>query len=150
MVLQQTPLTHNFSQDPKNLPKQVSFVLSKIYSDFRNGATLYSYSDVAGIANVSKEDFEETQLRQYRDVNLSYDNPSGTFTVGLTVSGASATGVIVADTGSVLTLKDITGIFVDNESITDGTATADADGIIDKYLVTKLDDTLYKTQWTAL
>ena len=50
-----------------------------------------------------------------------------------------------------MTLKDLTGVFQNNEEITDGTSTtADCDGIIEKYLVTKLDDVLYKIQWTAV
>jgi len=157
MVLQQTPITHNFSQDVKNLPRQVSFVLSKIYNDFRNGAHLHEYSDIAGIANVDLRDFENTQHRSYRDVTLDYDAQAGNFTVGLTITGqtSNATGVITADVDAgatgTLTLKDITGIFEDNENILD-TSTGDAttNGIIEKYLVTKLDDTLYKMQWTAL
>ena len=56
---------------------------------------------------------------------LPYDGQSGNFTVGLTVTGGTsgATGVITADvdggaTGT-LTLSNITGLFVDNETITD-------------------------------
>jgi len=56
---------------------------------------------------------------------LPYDGQSGNFTVGLTVTGgtSAATGVIVADvdggaTGT-LTLSNINGLFLDNETITD-------------------------------
>lgn len=56
---------------------------------------------------------------------LPYDAQSANFTVGLTVTGGTsgATGVIIADvdggaTGT-LTLSNITGLFVDNETITD-------------------------------
>ena len=154
MVLQQTPITHNFSQDVKNLPRQVSFVLSKIYNDFRNGAHLHEYSDIAGIANVDLRDFENTQHRSYRDVNISYTGiASGPFVVGEDITGTTSTNVatITADTGSILTVKDPTGVFNSSETITgDGGTTATTTTKIEKYLVTKLDDTLYKMQWTAL
>jgi hypothetical protein len=56
---------------------------------------------------------------------LPYDNQSANFTVGLVVTGATsgATGMIVsqvdAGTTGTLTLQQISGIFVDNETITD-------------------------------
>ena len=56
---------------------------------------------------------------------LPYDGQTGNFTLGLTVTGgtSAATGVITADvdggaTGT-LTLSNITGKFVDNETVTD-------------------------------
>ena len=153
MVLQQTPITHNFSQDVKNLPRQVSFVLSKIYNDFRNGAHLHEYSDIAGIANVDLRDFENTQHRSYRDVNISYTGiASGPFVVGEDIEGTTSTDVatITAVTASILTVKDPTGVFNSSETITSGSTTATTTTKIEKYLVTKLDDTLYKMQWTAL
>lgn len=58
---------------------------------------------------------------------LAYDNVVGAFAVGLIVTGqtSGATGRIVADASSVLTLRTIDGVFEDNEQITD-TATGDA------------------------
>ena len=56
---------------------------------------------------------------------LPYDGQSGNFTVGLTVTGGTsgATGKIIADVDAgatgTLTLQTISGIFVDNEAITD-------------------------------
>ena len=57
--------------------------------------------------------------------NLAYDGQSGNFTAGLTITGGTsgATGLIVSDadagTTGTLTLSGITGIFLDNETITD-------------------------------
>lgn len=57
--------------------------------------------------------------------NLAYDGQTGNFTVGLTITGGTsgATGVIVSDTDAgstgTLVLSGITGVFVDNEIITD-------------------------------
>lgn len=57
--------------------------------------------------------------------NLAYDGQTGNFTVGLTITGGTsgATGVIVSDTDAgatgTLVLSGITGVFVDNETITD-------------------------------
>lgn len=56
---------------------------------------------------------------------LPYDAQSGNFTIGLTVTGGSsgATGIITADVDAgstgTLTLSNITGLFTDNETITD-------------------------------
>ena len=56
---------------------------------------------------------------------LAYDGQSGNFTVGQVVTGttSAATGTIAADTDAgttgVLSLTGITGVFVDNEAITD-------------------------------
>lgn len=62
---------------------------------------------------------------------LPYDGQSGNFTVGLTITGgtSAATGVIIADVDAgatgTLTLSNIKGLFVDNETITDtGTGSA--------------------------
>jgi len=62
---------------------------------------------------------------------LPYDGQSGNFTVGLTVTGGTsgATGIVTADvdagTTGTLTLSNISGLFVDNETITDtGTGSA--------------------------
>ncbi|KKK58223.1 hypothetical protein LCGC14_3046620, partial [marine sediment metagenome] len=62
---------------------------------------------------------------------VDYDNLSGTFTVGEVITEATSgnTGIITADTGSVLTLKDVTGtgVFIDGRELTgsDSGATAD-------------------------
>lgn len=56
---------------------------------------------------------------------LPYDGQTGNFTVGLVVTGGTsgATGTIIADAdggaSGTLTLQQISGIFVDNETITD-------------------------------
>lgn len=56
---------------------------------------------------------------------LPFDGQTGNFTVGLTVTGATsgATGVVTsqvdAGTTGTLTLSNITGLFVDNEVLTD-------------------------------
>jgi hypothetical protein len=57
--------------------------------------------------------------------NLAYDGQTGNFTPALTVTGGTsgATGLIVSDSDQgatgTLTLSGITGVFVDNELITD-------------------------------
>ena len=58
---------------------------------------------------------------------LGYDALVGAFTVGEIVTGqtSGATGRIIADTGSVLTLRSVDGEFEDNETITDS-ATGEA------------------------
>lgn len=56
---------------------------------------------------------------------LAYDGQTSNFTLGTIVTGGTsgATGRIIADTDAgatgTLTLRDITGVFVDNETITD-------------------------------
>jgi len=66
---------------------------------------------------------------------LKYDAQTGNFTVGNTITGASsgATGVILEDndtgTSGYLTLANVSGVFEDNETITDtgtGSATTDS------------------------
>ncbi len=58
-------------------------------------------------------------------IRLSYDTQTGNFTEGLTVTGANsgATGIIVADHNSnptgIMTLRDVNGIFENNELLTD-------------------------------
>ena len=159
MVLQQTPLTYSFSQNAKNLSTQVGSVLTKIYSDFRSGATLHLYEEIDGIANVDKGDFENTQLRHYKDSYLSYDGQTVNFTLNATLTGqtSGAKALIVGDTDGgttgILTLKNVSGTFQNDEEIrdnSDGIASVNGTITVNKYLVTKLDDTLYKTQWTAL
>jgi len=61
---------------------------------------------------------------------VTYDGLSGTFIVGETVTEATSgnTGVITADSGTVLTLKNVTGtgIFTNDRQITGGTSGATA------------------------
>jgi len=71
----------------------------------------------------------------YKWQTVIYDSLSGTLTVGEIVTGATsgATGEIVTNTGTppdgTLVLKDVSGIFVDNEEIEDeSAATADVKG----------------------
>lgn len=57
---------------------------------------------------------------------LQYDTQTGNYTLGNVVTGSvsGATGRIIADvdggTSGTLTLQDVTGTFVDNETLTDG------------------------------
>lgn len=59
------------------------------------------------------------------EIRLTYDAQTGNFTQGLTVTGTTsgATGVIVADHNTnptgVMTLRDVSGTFEDNELLTD-------------------------------
>jgi len=69
---------------------------------------------------------------------LNYDAQTANFTVGEIVTGGTsgATAIILEDnntgTSGTLTLGNISGVFEDNETITDrGGGSADADGIID-------------------
>jgi len=73
---------------------------------------------------------------------LNYDNESGNFTVGLTVTGgtSSATGVIssLIDSGATgtLLLKNISGVFQNNEALTDtSTGAADVAGTLFDFFV---------------
>lgn len=151
MVAPQTPLEHSFGNELTDVTNQISDILRSIKNDSSNGADLHLYTDVAGIANVGLGDFENTQFRQYKDVNLTYNTLVNTFVIGETVTGAGgSTGVVVADSGTVLELRNVSGVFVDLEVLSGATATAVVDGKIEKYLVTKLNDVLYKIQWTAL
>lgn len=65
----------------------------------------------------------------YLTVTLAYDTQTANFTAGKTLTGGTsgATAVIVADTDGgatgTLTLKEITGVFADNETITDNNGT---------------------------
>ena len=71
------------------------------------------------------------------DAKLSYDNQTGDFTVGLTITGATsgATAVIARDdddgTSGTLYLQNVSGTFQDNETITDtGVGSATVDGTV--------------------
>jgi len=61
--------------------------------------------------------------------SLTYDNLSGTFSVGEAVTGGTsgAVGKVIADSGSVLTLGACAERFQDNEEITGGDSAATAD-----------------------
>jgi hypothetical protein len=76
---------------------------------------------------------ERAEIEEIRQ--LAYDAQSGNFTVGLTVTGGTsgATGVIVNDadagTTGALTLRDVSGDFQNNETITDsGSGSATVNG----------------------
>jgi hypothetical protein len=62
---------------------------------------------------------------------FDYDNLSGTFRLGETITEATSsnTGIIQADTGSVLTVKNVTGtgIWTNNRQITGAASSATAD-----------------------
>jgi hypothetical protein len=78
---------------------------------------------------INTNDWSNRQLGQ---VEIDYDGLSGTFLIGELVTetgGNACTGVIVADTGSKLTLKDVTasGIFADDNVITGSVSGATAD-----------------------
>jgi hypothetical protein len=77
-----------------------------------------------------KQDIQELKA-------LAYDGQSANFTVGLVVTGGTsgATGRIVADTdggaAGTLLLKDVRGVFANNEALTDSsTGAAVVDGIL--------------------
>lgn len=61
---------------------------------------------------------------------VAYDGKSGTFIIGETITEATSgnTGVITADSGTVLTLKNVTGtgIFTNDRQLTGGTSGATA------------------------
>lgn len=88
---------------------------------------------------------------------IDYDAQTGNFTAGLVItgadSGATATIVIDDDNGSdgVLTVRDIKGLFIDDEVITDtSTGSADVDGTATKILFR--DDPILGVgeQWEAI
>lgn len=66
----------------------------------------------------------------YKWQKVTYDNLAGDpFTVGETVEGATskATGVVITDADPILTLKDISGVFVNDEEIEGATSGSKAD-----------------------
>jgi len=71
MVLIQTPLVSGFSQDITNLKRQINTVVRQIGNDLATGAGRHLYTDIANIGTVSKNDFENTQLRFYKDTSDS-------------------------------------------------------------------------------
>ena len=78
---------------------------------------------------------------------LPYDGQTGNFTVGLTVTGGTsgATGVIIADVDAgatgTLTLSNISGLFVDNETITD---TSTGSAAVNRTLASLITDNVWK------
>lgn len=77
---------------------------------------------------------------------LPYDNQTGNFTAGLTVtggtSGATATIVSDVDAGAsgTLTLSNISGLFVDNETITD---TSTGSALVNRSLASLITDAVW-------
>lgn len=66
----------------------------------------------------------------YKWQKVTYDNLAGDpFTVGETVTGADskATGVVITDADPILTLKDVSGIFINDEVIEGATSGSKAD-----------------------
>lgn len=60
--------------------------------------------------------------------NITYDNLSGTFTVGEEVQvDASNKGIVSEDTGTILTVEVTAGVFADNNTMTGQTSGATAD-----------------------
>lgn len=103
------------------------------YKDTLTAATSYSIGQITGSLAKGAWYYNNyiyiasgTDISRVGPLNtLPYDGQSGNFTAGLTVTGGTsgATGVIVSDvdggaTGT-LTLQQISGIFTDNETITD-------------------------------
>jgi len=78
---------------------------------------------------------------------LPYDAQSANFTVGLTVTGGTsgATGVIIADTDAggtgTLELANISGIFADNETITD---TSTGSATVNRSFASLITDNVWK------
>lgn len=112
-------------------------------SNARGGAYYNNYIYVFG-TGTSKND-----VSRIGPLNtLPYDNQSGNFTVGLTVTGGTsgATGVIVADvdggTSGTLTLSNINGLFADNETITD---TSTGSALVNRSLASLITD----AWWTS-
>lgn len=103
------------------------------YKDALTSATSYSIGQVTGSTARGAWYYNNyiyittaTDVSRVGPLNtLPYDAQSGNFTAGLTVTGGTsgATGIIVSDvdggTAGTLTLQQISGIFVDNETITD-------------------------------
>jgi hypothetical protein len=78
---------------------------------------------------------------------LPYDGQSGNFTVGLVVTGATsgATGTIVADVDAgatgTLTLNQVSGIFENNENITDSSTGA---AVVNRTFASLITDNVWK------
>lgn len=75
-------------------------------------------------------------LKRAKKQKLSFDGSTGTFTAGLTITGATskATAVIDKVSSSYLVLKNLTATFQNDEVLTDtGTGRAVANGICSDY-----------------
>lgn len=85
----------------------------------------YAHSDT-GWFNIS-----DWTNRQPGSSTFDYDNLSGTFTVGETITEATSnnTGIIQSDTGSTIIVKNVTGtgIWTNDRVVTGGTSGATAD-----------------------
>jgi len=89
-----------------------------------------------GTSTLTQREFTVAQVTTYG--TLGYDAEAAPFTVGLKVTGAGgATGYvevdteIVAGTSGTLTLSNVTGVFVNDENITDsGSGDATVNGIL--------------------
>ncbi len=89
---------------------------------------LYTINELYDATFKAKTDIE------FNVVKLPIDNLVGEFVLGGEVTGTEAqgvvpTGTVVATDTGFLYLADVVGVFVDKDSITDGTATADVDGV---------------------
>ena len=117
-------------------PGQVGYLDARVIGNQRNGTGKAAYHRVAKVHRPGS--------------TLGYDNQTANFTVGdvLTGSVSGATARIIADSDSgaagTLTLRDIVGDFVNNETITDGAGgSATANGTLAAQNVTILQaDTL--------
>jgi hypothetical protein len=73
----------------------------------------------------------DQSVRTWGSSEFDYDNLSGTFRIGEVITEATSlnTGIIQADTGSTLTLKNVTGtgIWTNNRQITGASSAATAD-----------------------
>lgn len=78
-------------------------------------------------------------LKREKKQKLNFDTGTGTFTKGLTVSGATSHATAVIDkvsgsTSGYLVLKNLTGTFQNDEALTDtGTGAALANGVCSDY-----------------
>ncbi len=102
---------------------QMVLIEAKVLGRQRNGVNRASY----WFANTGRR----------AAATLAYDTQTGNFTVGNILTGqtSGATARIIADadggTSGTLSLHDVTGVFVDNEIITDGaTGSATANGAV--------------------
>jgi hypothetical protein len=66
-----TPLVSVSATNTEVAINNLSYAIQQIRADIMTGASLHEYTDVAGIANVNKGDFENTQLRFYQDTSDS-------------------------------------------------------------------------------
>jgi hypothetical protein len=94
-----------------------------------NGTSWYALDLCATISTGGINSSDWTN-RHFGSSQCPYDGLSGTFTVGevITEATSSNTGIIIADTGSLLTLKNVTGtgIWTNDRQITGGTSGATA------------------------